>query len=186
MVVKGNQPELEQAITTWFDGARPAVTAGREADRSVRTHEKGHGRIETRTLEASSALPDWLRWPGQQQVLKRTGRRVEVRTGAVQEQVTYAVTSLRPDEASPALLERLWRGHWGIENKVHYVRDVTFGEDAGQAHTGATAQVLAARRNARLILLRPQGWTRIADALRHFGANVARALSLVGGLPYRL
>ena len=186
MVVKGNQPALEQAIAAWFAGARPAMTAGREADRSIRTQEKGHGRIETRTLEASCALHGWLTWPGHQQVLKRTCRRVDLRTGAVQEQVTYAVTSLSPDQASPARLERLWRGHWGIENKVHYIRDVTFGEDAGQAHTGATAQVLAALRNALMNLLRAHGWHRIADALRHFGANVARALSLVGGPPCRL
>ena len=186
MVVKGNQPDLEQAITTWFAGERPAVTAGREADRLIRTHEKGHGRLETRTLEASSALHAWLAWPAQQQVLKRTCRRVKIRTGEVSEQVTYAVTSLAPEQASPAKLEQLWRGHWGIENKVHYIRDVTFGEDAGQAHTGATAHVLAAVRNAILNLLRAQGWHRIADALRHFGANVVRALTIVGGLPSRL
>ena len=101
MVVKGNQPELEQAIVTWFNGARPAVTAGREAACSVRTYEKGHGRIETRTLEASSALQAWLDWPGQQQVLRRTCRRIEVRTGTVTEQVTHAVTSLSPYGREP-------------------------------------------------------------------------------------
>ena len=162
------------------------MTAGREADRLIRTHEKGHGRIETRTLEASSALHAWLTWPAQQQVLKRTCRRVEVRTGEVSAQVTYAVTSLAPEQASPAMLEQLWRGHWEIENKVHDIRDVTFGEDGGQAHTGATVQVLAALRNALLNLLRAHGWHRIADALRHFGASVARARTLVTGRLPRL
>ena len=90
------------------------------------------------------------------------------------------MTSLAPEEASAAELEGLWRGHWGIENQVHYVRDETMGEDRGQMYRGQAAQALAALRNGILSLLRSQGVTRIADALRHHGASVAAALALIG------
>ena len=78
------------------------------------------------------------------------------------------------------------RGHWGIENKVHYVRDVTMGEDAGQASRGSTAQALAAVRNALLGLLRHARWTNIADALRTDAVSLDAALQLIGATPARL
>ncbi len=72
------------------------------------------------------------------------------------------------------------RGHWTIENRVHYVRDVAWQEDAGQARVGQTCHVLAALRNGLLNLLRGLGHTNIAAALRHYGASVERALRLTG------
>jgi hypothetical protein len=89
-------------------------------------------------------------------------------------------------DRDPAVLEGVWRGHWTIENRVHYVHDVTMGEDAGQAHTGSTPQALAAVRNALLALLRSRGWTNIADALRHYAASLDAALELIGVRPARL
>ena len=100
--------------------------------------------------------------------------------------MTYGLSSLPAAGTTPALLERLWRGHWTIENRVHYVRDVTFGEDAGQAWVGNTPHALAALRNLLLALLRAQGWANIADALRHYGAYAHRALSLLAAHPLRL
>jgi len=88
-------------------------------------------------------------------------------TGKLAEAVDSVVTSLPPEAMSAAELERLWRGHWVIENRVHYVRDVTLGEDGGQAYRGNTPQALAILRNALLNVLRGWGWKRIADALRH-------------------
>jgi predicted transposase YbfD/YdcC len=177
MVVKGDQPELLDALQLLFADPPAGPSA---ADTVVHTREKRHGRREWRTLEASAALAGWLDWPGQQQALRRTCRRPRVATGEVQEETSYAVTSLAPADADAALLERLWRGHWAIENRVHYVRDVTWGEDAGQAHRGSTPRALAALRNALLNLLRAAGWANIADALRHHAAKVERALHLVG------
>ena len=78
------------------------------------------------------------------------------------------------------MLERLWRGHWTIENRVHHVRDVSFGEDAIRAWVGNTAHALASLHNAILNLFRAAGWERIADALRYHGARVERALALIG------
>ena len=175
MVIKDNQPEARGAIAALF--------ATEPAEYDVRTVGKGHGRLEERTLETSTELNDWLDWPDLGQVLRRTCRRVRMRTGEVEEGVTYGLTSLGPGAAGAATLEALWRGHWSIENRVHYPRDVTFREDAGQAHRGHTPQALAALRNALLGLLRAHGWTSIADALRHYGASPQRALTLIGALP---
>ncbi len=180
MVIKENQPEAYQAIALLFAEPPEGVTA---AESVVRTVDKGHGRLEWRTLEASAALADWLRWPGGRQVLRRTCRRVIVATGEVSEEVTYGITSLSAQQANATVLERLWRGHWAIENRVHYPRDVTLGEDAGQAYRGNTPQALAALRNAVLNLFRAHGWRSVADALRHYGAFPDRALRLIGAVP---
>ena len=102
------------------------------------------------------------------------------RTGKLTRVVSYALTSLAPERASAATLEALWRGHWTIENGLHYVRDVSFGEDAGHAATGSTARALASVRNALLYLFRRAGWHLVPDALAHYGASIPRALTLVG------
>ena len=90
-------------------------------------------------------------------------------------------TSLPASEASAAELEALWRGHWTIENKVHYVRDVSMGEDDGQAWTGNTPGALAALRNGVLSALRAQGVSAIADALAEYAASPAKILGLLLG-----
>jgi len=128
-------------------------------------------------------LNGYLRWPGLGQVLQRRCRRVMLATGEVSEEINYGITSLTPEQAAPAVLEALWRGHWAIENRVHHVRDVTFDEDATHAYVGNTAHALASLRNAILNLFRDHGWTRIPDALRHYGARVERALLLIGVWP---
>jgi len=88
--------------------------------------------------------------------------------------------SLNSKRVFPKQIERLWRGHWTIENRDHYVRDQTLGEDRCQLHTGNAAQALAALRNGVVSVLRHQGWESIAAALRHYGAPVKNALSLIG------
>lgn len=178
MVVKDNQPALFDAIDLVFRCPPPEE----EGDhlQSTTTLGKGHGRLETRTLERTAALRGYVRWPEVGQVLRRTCERIEMTTGELSREVTYGVTSLRPEEASAEEIESLWRGHWGIENKVHYVRDETMGEDRGQMRRGQAPQALAALRNGILSLLRSQGVSRIADALRHHGASVADAIALIG------
>lgn len=183
MAVKDNQPALLNAISTLFT-VPPWLPAERPHEVwEAQTIEKGHGRLETRTLVASTSLNAYVRWPALGQVLQRTCRRIQLATGAVTEETSYAITSLTPDEAAPAVLERVWRGHWTIENRVHYVRDVAFGEDATRAYVGNTAHALASLRNALLNLLRAAGWHRIPDALRHHAARVERALELIGVQP---
>jgi predicted transposase YbfD/YdcC len=125
-------------------------------------------------------------WPDAAQVARRTGRRTIVATGEVSETIASAITRLPADAASAAPLEAVWRRHWTIEHKVHYVRDVTLGEDAGQVRAGAAPHALAALRNGLLNLLRRFGWSLIPDALRHYGASPQRALALLAATPPRL
>jgi predicted transposase YbfD/YdcC len=144
------------------------------------TENTGHGRVERRTLEASISLNSYLDRSGVGQVMRRTCRRIHRKTGVVSEEVTYGITSLTQRLADAKRLEAIWRGHWTIENRVHYVRDVTFGEDSCQVHAGKAPRVLAALRNAVLNLLRSFGWNNISDALRHYAAKVKYALGLIG------
>ncbi len=184
MVVKANQPDLLAAITTLF-AAPPRPESADEAD-AVTTCDTGHGRLELRTLERSAALNAYLTWPAVGQVLRRTCQRVDLTTGAIGEEITYGVTSLTPAMASAAQVEALWRGHWTIENRVHRVRDVTWGEAAGQRRVGHAPQALAALRNGLRSLLPACGWTQIADATRHYGAFAHRAIQLLSTPPVRL
>lgn len=174
MGVKANQGELYAATEELFadaDLADPPWLA-HEWEANYRCYtkvEKGHGRLETRTLESSPALreymqaQDGLNWPGGQQVMRRTCQRIIISSGQITEQVKYGVTSLSWEQADAQELERLWRGHWTIENRVHHVRDATMGEDANQMWVGNAPQVLAAIRNALLNVMRSEGWTNIAD-----------------------
>lgn len=80
----------------------------------------------------------------------------------------------------PEYLLRHVRGHWGIENRLHYVRDVTFGEDASQVRKDSAPEVMAALRNTVLGILRGAGWDSIAAALRHNAWQQHSALKLLG------
>jgi len=178
MVIKQNQPTLYWAAQLVFnEPPRPRRPGER---RSGRTIDKGHGRWERRTLITTTALNEYLRWPGVAQVLRRVCRRIHERTGQVEMEITYGITSLPPELAGPAQLEQIWRGHWTIENRLHYVRDETFREDRCQVHTGAGAQALAALRNAVLGLLRFHGWSNVAAATRRYAEQPQRLLQLIG------
>ncbi len=179
MVVKANQPALLADITLLFAEPPWGPTPSTAQYECYEATGKGHGRLETRRLERSGALTDYLDWPAVGQVLRRTCVRADVRTGKCSVEVSYGITSLSVAEANAATLEALWRGHWTIENKVHYVRDETFGEDRGQVRTGNAPEALAAVRNSVLSLLRGQGWTNIADALRAYAASVPKVFSLL-------
>lgn len=186
MVIKENQPETYGAIEELFREA-PWLPSERDSHYwKVSSSGKAHGRYETRVLEASDSLNEWLRWPGVKQVMRRTCRRVLLGTGEVEEEIGYAVTSLRHEEASAQTLQSYWRGHWSIENRLHYVRDVTMGEDKCRAHTGQLPQAMAALRNSILALLRHHGHTNIARALRHYDAHPTLALTLIGASPSQL
>jgi predicted transposase YbfD/YdcC len=104
-----------------------------------------------------------------------------ISTGLVESETIYGLTSLSRDLAGPELIEHFWRGHWTIENRLHYVRDETLREDHCQVHTGTTPQVLAALRNGILTLFRYHGWSNVAEANRRYAANPQTALQLLGG-----
>ncbi len=91
----------------------------------------------------------------------------------------YAITDLAPHQARPDELAAWIRGHWQIENALHWVRDVTFTEDLSQVRTGADPQVMASLRNLVISLHRLAGATNIAKALRHQGRDAHRPLHLL-------
>ena len=179
MIIKKNQAALYEYLDMLF--TLPAHPADHEVWQTVEpTTEKGHGRLETRRLRCGNAHIEDVDWPSVQQVVRRECERIVLKTGKRSCEVTYAMVSMTPAQAGAATIERLWRGHWTIENQTHYVRDVTFGEDAGHAAQGNTAHALAALRNGLLTLFRHAHWRSIPDALAHYGASVARAFALIG------
>jgi predicted transposase YbfD/YdcC len=181
MMVKDNQPELRADIALLF-AEPPWGTHPTGADYACATTvDKGHGRLETRTLECSPALNAYLDWPQVGQVLRRTCERINLQTGQITTHVRYGITSLRWRAVRAAQLERLWRGHWTIENRVHYVRDETWREDRRQLWRGQAAQALAALSNGVLSVLRANGHQAIAAALREFAAAIPRAVQLLLG-----
>jgi hypothetical protein len=121
-------------------------------------------------------------WPAVQQVIRVERWREIVRGGHVvqtAQEVSYAITSVPAAQADAPQVLRWLRGHWGIENNIHYVRDVTFGEDAARVRSGAAPQVLAACRNLALTFLRRAGHDNIAAALRTFSGRPPQAVQLV-------
>jgi hypothetical protein len=95
-------------------------------------------------------------------------------------EVHFGVTSLTTDQARRSRLLDLHRSHWSIENKVHWVRDVTFDEDRSQVRRGAAAQVMACLRNVAMNVLRLAGSTNVARATRHVARHPEVAVRLLG------
>jgi hypothetical protein len=121
-------------------------------------------------------------WPHGHQICAVERHRLQVRRGriiATETEVRYYVTSLAPEQADAKALLALARGHWGIENRLHHVRDVTFDEDRSQMRAGAVAHTFAACRNLAIGLLRSSGAANVAAALRTFAARPADAALLV-------
>ena len=179
LLVKGNQPLLERDLHWLFDPPSAAESPLPLLDRrEVRTIERGHGRQqEVRHLIASTDLTGYAEWPGLAQVfrLERTWQE----HGVSKRQVQYGITSLGPERGTPAMLLALKRGHWGIENGLHRVKDVTFGEDASLIHCGAGPLVMALLRDTAISLLYHAGIRRVASCLRRFSQQPADALDLV-------
>ena len=169
--VKANQPTLLRDIADLWD-----LAALPQPD--VSKTSKHGDRVERRSLWTSTALVGYSDWPHLAQVCRL--ERVVTHKGRIRCEVAYAVSSLSPQEATPKRLLTLWRAHWGIENRLHWVRDVTFDEDRSQVRTGAAPQVLAAMRNMTISLLRLAGKPNIAAALRRHAAHSTEALALLG------
>lgn len=140
---------------------------------------KRSGRVEVRRLRATDLLNEYLDWPAVGQVceIERTVTHADGRSSRERD---YAITSVPAEVGETATLAAWWRGHWGIENRSHYVRDVTMGEDASRVRTGSAPQVLAAFRNAAIGWLRLCKTENIAEALRRNAAQVPRLLKDLG------
>jgi predicted transposase YbfD/YdcC len=146
-----------------------------------RTRDRGHGRIELRTLKAVTV--HHFGFPHTAQVLQVTRKTRDLRDGNIRRWrtvVVYAITSLAFAQASPARLADLLRGHRAIENGLHYVRDVTFAEDASRVRTGTAPQVMACLRNLIIGVLCRAGPVNLAAALRRHARDPRRPLATLG------
>ena len=172
-VLKEDQPGMREAVSLLFEqppwGERfaEACQEGRRGDR-----------WERRWLWASAVLNEYLDWPGLGRVccverIRRHKRRETVERA-------YAITSLTGERADAARLLEIWRGQWGIENRLHWVRDVVFGEDQSQVRRELAPQLLAALRNLVIGMLRLNGVKNISAALRHYGWKPWETLLLIG------
>ena len=169
LTVKANQPTLLdrcQAIP-WQD-----------VPVADRTRDRGHGRVELRTLKAVTV--DHFDFPHAAQVLQVTRKTRDLGGRRWRTVVVYAITSLPFERARPARLADLLRGHWAIENGLHWVRDVTFAEDASQLRTGTGPQVMACLRNLVIGVLCRAGPVNLAAALRDHARDPRRPLATLG------
>jgi predicted transposase YbfD/YdcC len=183
-IVKDNQAKTRQAIEQLFAPEKPVPGLGCPPMdfQNAQTVEKQAGRIEERRITVSSLLNDYLDWPYLGQVFKLERRFTTLATGEVDAEVQYGLTSLTTKEASPKRLLSIVRSEWGIENGLHYRRDVTFQEDQTRMTEKTMGRAMAIINNLIISLLNSQGFDNHAHACRVFNASPAKALALICGL----
>jgi hypothetical protein len=176
MIVKENQAGLLALLQVYLDTSLAGFVPLQRAS----CRGTGHGRIERRTLTSTTALAGKLSWPGLAQGFRLERWVREKKSGKERQEVVYGITSLPLPQAGAGALLAVTRGHWGIENRTHWVRDVTFDEDRSQARCGSIPQLLAAVRNVAMSLLRLAGHQNIAAGTRYYAARPWEALALLG------
>jgi predicted transposase YbfD/YdcC len=178
--VKGNQGQLQRDIEILFESE--ACTGGfspaHKDFETGMTCEKGHGRLERRTLTSSGMLKEYVNWPHCEQVFRLERHFVRTSDGKVMDEVSYGVTSLTRQQADADRLLELVRGHWGIENGLHFRRDDTLKEDRCRLK-GQAAQAMAAINNLMLGLLRRTDFETLPDARRYYEVHLPAAAALV-------
>jgi predicted transposase YbfD/YdcC len=177
--VKDNQPALLESIETLFNSPPTPPGRGQLADdfETAHTLDKGHGRLDQRTLMVSSLLQEYSDWPHLAQVFRLERQSLDLATGKVTTHVRYGVTSLPHELADAARLLALVREHWGIESDLHYRRDVTLGEDKARVCVGRAPYVHATLNNLVLVLLDRCGDHNVARAQRTISYRLARLLA---------
>lgn len=146
------------------------------------TVNKGHGRIEVRTITTSEMLNAYAAWPGLAQVYRLERQFQWWRRGRCYRtscEVEFGITSLTQQQASPLRLLQIRRTHWGIETGLHYRRDVTLREDATRMTVGNTGKVMASLNNLVLALIRQAGFHNAPQARRWFAAHLSEAFAML-------
>ncbi|MHB1504703.1 MAG: ISAs1 family transposase [Acidimicrobiales bacterium] len=147
------------------------------------SHDRGHGRMEHRYFQVADfpeKLAEELDFPYGAQFVAATRERADLSDHLESEETSYYVTDLAATQAGPRQLAKCIRGHWGIENRNHYVRDKTFGEDLSSVRRGGAPQALATLRNLAITLLRLAGFANMAQGTRWAAWDVSRPLALMG------
>ena len=169
ITVKRNQPGLH---------AQLAALPWRQIPVACQTRERGHGRAERRTLKVT-AVAAGLAFPHAVQAIQIVRRRKLAGKNKWSAETCYTITSLTATQASPGELAAIIRGHWAIEDRLHWVRDMDFDEDRSQIRTASGPRVMATLRNLVLAILRLAGATSIAAALRHHARRPDRPLRTI-------
>jgi predicted transposase YbfD/YdcC len=177
LIAKDNQPTLREDIVDFFEDP----SSDRRRWKQAETWDKGHGRLEHRQITCSPDLNDWFGkdWEGIEHVfrLERTTRILT--SGKVRHEVVYGLSSLSMKKAPPARMLELVRAHWAIENRLHYRRDETLGEDECQSRTGPVPSLLAQLNSTVLSLMDRLGVRNVARQMRYLNANIDQALDLI-------
>jgi predicted transposase YbfD/YdcC len=173
LVAKDNQPTLVQDLTAFFADP-PWDWSWAQAE----TWDKAHGRFEHRRIICSPDLNDWFasRWAGVAQVFRLERNTTFLKSGARRQQIIYGISNLSVANAPALRMLQLNRDHWGIENRLHWRRDVTLGEDGCQTRTGAAPGILARLNSAILSLMDRLGIQNVARQARFFDACVDQAV----------
>jgi predicted transposase YbfD/YdcC len=166
ITVKRNQPGLH---------AQLAALPWRQVPAAHDVRERGHGRAERRTLKVA-AVAAGLAFPHAAQAIQIVRRRRPLagkRSKKWSTETVYAITSLTAIQARPAELASIVRGHWGIEDRLHWIRAVVYDEDRSQVRTGNGPRVMASLRNLAIAILRLTGHPSVAAALRYHARRPA-------------
>lgn len=182
--VKENQASLYKSIQQLFAPEYPKAGFGKiHTDfLTVEKVNKGHGRLEKRTLTTSEMLNTYSTWPGLAQVYRLERQFQWWRSGRCYRtscEVEFGITSLSRKKITPDRLLGLRREHWGIETGLHYRRDVTFKEDATRMTIGNTGKVMASINNLVIALIRQSNFQNAAQARRWFAAHLPKAFALL-------
>jgi predicted transposase YbfD/YdcC len=169
LTVKRNQPGLF---------AQLASLPWRQVPVACDARERGHGRDERRTLKVT-AVAAGLAFPHAAQAIQIVRRRRISGRKKWSRETIYAITSLTATQASPAGLAAIIRGHWMIEDRLHWVRDLDYDEDRSQVRTASGPRVMATLRNLAITILRLAGHASIAAALRHHARRPERPLRTI-------
>lgn len=170
--VKRNQKNLYEQLRTlpW-----------QEATAKFYDRTTGHGRKETRVVQALTVTDLGVDFPHAAQVARVVRHRTDTKTGKQSRETVYVITDLTSRQASPERIATILRAHWVIENRLHFVRDTAFREDASKIRTGHGPENMATLRNFAINQLRTAGYANIAAGLRTTALRpYERPLDLIG------
>lgn len=180
-LVKGNQPQVQEAIRQLFDPDPPIPGADRLPNdyQVATTRNKGHGRLEVRVLTSSTLLNDYLHWPYLAQVFRIERRITRLCSGQQRQEVVYGLTSLTRSEASAHRLLQMVREYWQIENGLHYRRDRTLHEDATRMRSSTQAENMATLNNLAIAIMLRTGCRYIPQTRRYYAGHPDEALRVL-------
>jgi len=182
-IAKGNQSEMEENIRLWFEPEPDPIPGMGRLPKDCEVAKevcKGHGRLEERTITVSSQLKDYLQWPYLEQVFMLDRRYTSTKSSETSQQTRYGFTSLSRNKITPDQLLEMIRSYWGVENGLHYRRDVTLNEDRTRMTKGNLAQAMACINNLVIgLLIGKLKYRYLPDARRFFDAHPTKAFDLV-------